>query len=72
MRQRRNGIPRMTFTPTHHTRRLMKKVGLFLRRPTKICLNCQPNVSDALPGIHLSRGRWLRRQLQHCRRLALA
>jgi len=44
----------------------MKRVGRLLRRPTKICLNCQAHVSDALLGIHLSRGRWPRRQLQDC------
>jgi hypothetical protein len=48
-----------------------KKVGRFIRRPRQV-RQFSANRGDALLGISLSRSRWLRRQLKHCRRLTLA
>jgi hypothetical protein len=50
----------------------VKKVGRFLRQPTQVCPQASAHKGDALLGISLSRGRWLRRQLKHCCRLTLA
>ena len=50
----------------------VKKVGRFLRQPTQVCPQLSAHIGDALLGVRLSRGRWLRRQLQHCCRLTLA
>ncbi len=43
-----------------------------MRRPKQVCRELLAHVGDALLGIRLGRSRWLRRQLEHCRRLTLA
>jgi hypothetical protein len=50
----------------------VKKVGRFIRRPKQVCPELSAHVGDALLGIRLSRGRWLRRQLKHRCLLTLA
>ena len=39
----------------------VKKVGRFIRRPKQVCPQMSAHVGDALLGIRLGRGRWLRR-----------
>ncbi len=49
-----------------------KKVGRFVGRPKQVSCELSAHVGDALLGIRLGRGHWLRRQLKHCCRLTLA
>ena len=47
------------FLPRHTQN--VKKVGRFIRRPKQVCPQMSAHVGDALLGIRLGRGRWLRR-----------
>jgi Bacterial AMP nucleoside phosphorylase N-terminus len=59
--------------PIHFAyRRDIKIEALLTRRPKQVCPQMSAHVGDALLGIRLGHGRWLRRQLKHCCRLTLA